>query len=72
MLDDLQCGMVLAAAATSRTGVLLVNPGQEITAGLLTRLENFAALEDGVAEPLMVLDRTDVTPSVEAAPGATG
>jgi response regulator RpfG family c-di-GMP phosphodiesterase len=72
MLADLQFGMVLATAATSRSGVLLVNPGQEITPGLLTRLENFAALEDGVAEPLMVLDRVDVTPSAEDAPAATG
>jgi response regulator RpfG family c-di-GMP phosphodiesterase len=67
MLADLQCGMVLAAAASSRSDVLLVTAGQEITASLLTRLKNFAALEDGVAEPLMVLDPLDVTPSVEAA-----
>ena len=53
-MADLQTGMVLAGAVTSRSGVLLVNPGQEITDGLLTRLRNFAALEDGVAEPLMV------------------
>jgi response regulator RpfG family c-di-GMP phosphodiesterase len=71
MLADLQCGMVLAAAATSRSDVLLVSAGQEITASLLTRLRNFAALEDGVAEPLMVLDPLDVTPSVEAV-SATG
>jgi response regulator RpfG family c-di-GMP phosphodiesterase len=71
MLADLQCGMVLAAAATSRSDVLLVSAGQEITASLLTRLKNFAALEDGVAEPLMVLDPLDVTPSVEAV-SATG
>jgi hypothetical protein len=63
--------MVLAAAASSRSDVLLVNAGQEITASLLTRLKNFAALDDGVAEPLMVLDPLDVTPSVEAA-SATG
>jgi response regulator RpfG family c-di-GMP phosphodiesterase len=53
-MEDLRTGMVLAAAVTSRSGVLLVNPGQEITAGLLTRLHNFAELEDGVAEPLLV------------------
>lgn len=53
-LADLQCGMVLAAAVTSLSGVLLVNSGQEVTTGLVTRLQNFAELEDGVAEPLMV------------------
>ena len=61
-MADLQTGMVLAAAVTSRSGVLLVNPGQEITDGLLTRLRNFAALEDGVAEPLLV----------QTAPGVIG
>jgi response regulator RpfG family c-di-GMP phosphodiesterase len=56
MLAELRSGMVLAAPVTSRSNVLLVNPGQEVTVGLITRLRNFAALEDGVAEPLMVLD----------------
>jgi response regulator RpfG family c-di-GMP phosphodiesterase len=56
MLADLQSGMVLAASVTSRSDVLLVNAGQEVTVGLITRLRNFAELEDGVAEPLMVLD----------------
>jgi response regulator RpfG family c-di-GMP phosphodiesterase len=65
-LAEVQCGMVLAASVTSLSGVLLVNAGQEVTAGLLTRLRNFAELEDGVAEPVMVLD---VSPPD---PGATG
>jgi hypothetical protein len=60
-MTDLQTGMVLAAPVTSRSGVLLVNPGQEINEGLLTRLRNFAALEDGVAEPLMVRRTLEVT-----------
>jgi response regulator RpfG family c-di-GMP phosphodiesterase len=55
MLDDLHTGMVLAAAVTSLSGVLLVNAGQEVTVTLITRLRNFASLKDGVAEPLMVL-----------------
>jgi hypothetical protein len=55
-LADLQCGMVLAAAVTNRSGVLLVSEGQEISVSLLTRLRNFAMLEEGVNEPLMVLE----------------
>jgi hypothetical protein len=47
-----------------------VNAGQEVTVGLITRLRNFAALEDGVAEPLMVLDEAGV--SAAPAPVAIG
>jgi response regulator RpfG family c-di-GMP phosphodiesterase len=71
-MADLQTGMVLAAAVTSRSGVLLVNPGQEITDGLLTRLRNFAALEDGVAEPLLVQSAPHVTVRVTADAAAIG
>jgi hypothetical protein len=42
----------------------------DVTVGLITRLRNFAALEDGVAEPLMVLGEAGVT-SGAAAPAAT-
>jgi response regulator RpfG family c-di-GMP phosphodiesterase len=70
MLADLQSGMVLAAAVRSRSDVLLVNAGQEVTVGLITRLRNFAALEDGVAEPLMVLDEAGV--SAASVPAANG
>ncbi|MFI7542041.1 HD domain-containing phosphohydrolase [Actinoplanes sp. NPDC049599] len=70
LLADLQSGMVLAAAVRSRSDVLLVNAGQEVTVGLLTRLRNFAALEDGVAEPVMVLDPAGV--SAAPAPVAIG
>jgi response regulator RpfG family c-di-GMP phosphodiesterase len=59
-LADLQCGMVLAAAVTSGSGVLLVNADQEITVSLIGRLRNFAALDNGVAEPLMVFDGAHV------------
>ncbi|MDR7275249.1 HD domain-containing phosphohydrolase [Catenuloplanes atrovinosus] len=55
-MAELQVGMVLAAPVTSLSGVLLVSGGQDVTPGLLTRLRNFAELEDGVAEPLMVMD----------------
>ena len=72
MLADLQAGMVLAAAVRSRSDVLLVNAGQEVTVGLVTRLRNFAALEDGVAEPLMVLDEAGVSAGAATVPGATG
>jgi hypothetical protein len=70
MLADLQAGMVLAAAVRSRSDVLLVNAGQEVTVGLITRLRNFAALEDGVAEPLMILDEAGV--SAASVPVAIG
>ncbi|GAA3958580.1 HD domain-containing phosphohydrolase [Actinoplanes auranticolor] len=72
MLADLQAGMVLAAAVRNRSDVLLVNAGQEVTVGLITRLRNFAALEDGVAEPLMVLDESGVSAAAEPAPVAIG
>ncbi|GGQ73157.1 HD domain-containing phosphohydrolase [Couchioplanes azureus] len=55
-LNDLQVGMALAAPVRNKSGMLLVNAGQEITISLITRLKNFAALEEGVAEPLMVVD----------------
>ena len=66
-MADLQIGMILAAPVASRSGVLLVSPGQVITEGLLTRLRNFAALEDGVTEPLMVLDELGAGAVVVAA-----
>lgn len=85
MLQDLQPGMVLATAVHSLSDTLLVNAGLEVTLSLITRLENFAALEDGVAEPLMVLDERDadgpadadapdpgVTAGAAPGPGATG
>jgi response regulator RpfG family c-di-GMP phosphodiesterase len=71
MLAELKAGMVLAAPVRSLSGVLLVNAGQEVTVGLLTRLRNFAALEDGVAEPLMILDEAGVTTGEATARAAT-
>jgi len=71
MLHDLQPGMVLAVAVSSRSDTLLVPAGQEVTLSLIMRLENFAALEDGVAEPLMVLDERGVTADAAPDPGAT-
>jgi response regulator RpfG family c-di-GMP phosphodiesterase len=53
-LAGLRIGMVLAAPVCSGTGTRLVSAGQEVTIGLVSRLRNFAELEDGVAEPLMV------------------
>jgi response regulator RpfG family c-di-GMP phosphodiesterase len=72
MMAELQIGMILATAVTSRSGVLLVNPGQEITVTLLTRVKNFAELEDGVAEPIMVLDSADVSAAADPVGSATG
>ena len=53
-LAEVRIGMVLAAPVCSGAGMLLVNAGQEVTVSLMSRLRNFAELEDGVAEPLMV------------------
>ncbi|MEV6632017.1 HD domain-containing phosphohydrolase [Actinoplanes sp. NPDC051470] len=53
-LGAVKIGMILAAPVCSGTGMLLVNAGQEVTMSLMSRLRNFAALEDGVAEPLLV------------------
>ena len=72
-LADLESGMVLASAVTSRSGVRLVNAGHEVTISLMTRLKNFAALEDGVQEPLMVRVQPAAVSSVDATvPVATG
>ena len=60
-LAELQPGMVLAAAVRNRADVMLVNAGQEVTVGLLTRLQNFAATDEGVAEPLVVVDDPGIT-----------
>jgi response regulator RpfG family c-di-GMP phosphodiesterase len=54
MLAELHQGMVLAADVRSLTDVLLVKGGQEVTVSLVTRLKNFAKMDEGVAEPLMV------------------
>ena len=61
MITDVESGMVLAAPVQSRSGVLLMKPGQELTLSFLARLHNFALLEDGVAEPLLVY-RSSLTP----------
>lgn len=54
-LDELRSGMVLAGPVTSKSNVRLVSAGQEVSVSLITRLRNFAALEDGVAEPLLIV-----------------
>jgi response regulator RpfG family c-di-GMP phosphodiesterase len=50
----LRVGMVLAADVRSESRVLLVPRGQEVTSNVLARLHNFATMEDGVAEPILV------------------
>jgi response regulator RpfG family c-di-GMP phosphodiesterase len=71
MLAHLQPGMVLARSVTSLTRVRLVDAGQEVTVSLIARLHNFADLDDGVAEPIMVYGNgatlTEVDDSVLAA-----
>ena len=57
-IGELQTGMVLAAPVCSGTGKLLISDGQEVTMSLVSRLRNFAELDDGVAEPLLVYPPT--------------
>lgn len=52
-LDDLAAGMVLLTPVMARGGRLLVAQGQEVSAGMIERLQNFAA-GDGVREPILV------------------
>jgi hypothetical protein len=59
-LSQLTPGMVLAATVTSKSNKRLMSAGPQVTVGLLTRLENFADLEDGVAEPLLVFGSDEV------------
>ena len=53
-LADLQPGMVLDADLRTRSGTVLLSAGQEVTPTLLARIRNFAAMPDGVAEPVDV------------------
>ncbi|WP_412749952.1 HD domain-containing phosphohydrolase [Krasilnikovia sp. M28-CT-15] len=72
-LAELRPGMVLAAAVVTRSAdTVLVDADQEITVGLIARLENLAALEHGVREPLTVRDAAAVSPGSASAPAATG
>ena len=59
-IAQLRTGMVLHSDVHSRTGVLLLGKGQEITPSVLARLRGFAASAAGVAEPLTVAVRTGV------------
>ncbi|WP_412734545.1 HD domain-containing phosphohydrolase [Krasilnikovia sp. MM14-A1259] len=71
-IAELKPGMVLAAAVVSGSGDTLVDAGQEITVGLIARLENMATLEDGVREPLTVRDAGDVSAGSASVPTANG
>lgn len=52
-LDQLRSGMVIAADLYSKTGLLLLGKGHEITESALARLDNFSSLF-GIAEPISV------------------
>lgn len=52
-LGDLREGMVFVEDLLSTTGLVLVARGQEVTAGLLERIRNFAK-NAGIAEPIRV------------------
>jgi len=57
-LANLHSGMVLVDAVEAQDGRLLVASGQEVSLGLLERLNNFAR-NVGVKEPLRVVVRSD-------------
>jgi response regulator RpfG family c-di-GMP phosphodiesterase len=52
---ELEPGMVLTADVRTRSGVLLVPRGQEVSPSLLARVRNFATIGGGVVEPIPVL-----------------
>jgi response regulator RpfG family c-di-GMP phosphodiesterase len=54
-IAELKPGMVLARDVTTRTGLTLISHGHEVTEGLLARIQNFAEMDAGVAEPVAVL-----------------
>jgi HD-GYP domain-containing protein (c-di-GMP phosphodiesterase class II) len=62
-LRDVRPGMVFAADVTTRTGMLLIARGQEVTAGMLERIRNFSE-HLGVKEPVLM--------TIPAAPGRPG
>ncbi len=53
-LRELKVGMTFAEDVKSSTGLLLISRGQEVTAGLLERLSNFAQ-HFGTAKPVKVI-----------------
>lgn len=59
-IAKLRVGMVLHSDVQSRTGVLLLGKGQEITPSVIARLRGFAASASGVIEPLTVAVRTAI------------
>jgi response regulator RpfG family c-di-GMP phosphodiesterase len=51
---ELNPGMVIEADIKTGSGTVLVMRGQEVTPTLLARIRNFAAMPDGIAEPIEV------------------
>lgn len=51
-LDEVRPGMVLAQDVTTRTGLLLLARGQEVTVGMLEKIRNFSP-SMGVREPIL-------------------
>lgn len=52
-IDEIRCGMILAQDVMTKSEMLLVSRGQEVTEGLLARLKNFAT-HPGIREPLQI------------------
>ncbi len=53
-VNELQPGMILEEDIRTGTGTVLVSRGQEVTGTLIARVRNFAAMPDGIAEPIDV------------------
>jgi response regulator RpfG family c-di-GMP phosphodiesterase len=53
-VTELNPGMVIEADIKTGSGTVLVMRGQEVTPTLLARIRNFAAMPDGIAEPIEV------------------
>jgi response regulator RpfG family c-di-GMP phosphodiesterase len=51
---ELQAGMILEDDIRTGAGTVLVSRGQEVTGTLIARVRNFAAMPDGIAEPIEV------------------
>jgi hypothetical protein len=67
-LCDVQPGMIFVSDVTTRTGVLLIPRGQEVTESLVERIRNFSGAL-GVREPVrVVIGAGRAQPSAAAAP----
>lgn len=53
-VDELLPGMVLVEDVFTNTGLKLVPKGSQLSASMIARVQNYAAMESGVAQPVLV------------------